>query len=103
MDYLIPANTKKGQLIFGMFRPVDLILFGSGILITLVLLLTIEMSSTLVTIIILLPALVTGFLVVPVPYYHNMLIIILELIEFFRNQRRYEWKGWCIRVGSKRK
>ena len=103
MDYLIPANTKKGQLIFGMFRPVDLILFGSGILITLVLLLTIEMSSSLVTIIILLPALVTGFLVVPVPYYHNMLIIILELIEFFRNQRRYEWKGWCIRVGSKRK
>lgn len=102
MDYLIPANTKKGQLIFGMFRPVDLILFGSGILITLVLLLTIEMSSTLVTIIILLPALVTGFLVVPVPYYHNMLIIILELIEFFRNQRRYEWKGWCVSLGIKK-
>lgn len=102
MDYLIPANTKKGQLILGMFRPVDLILFGSGILITLVLLLTIPMTSTLVTIIILLPALVTGFLVVPVPYYHNMLIIILELIEFFQNQRRYEWKGWCVSLGIKK-
>lgn len=102
MDYLIPANTKKGQLILGMFRPVDLILFGSGILITLVLLLTIQMTSTLVTVIILLPALVTGFLVVPVPYYHNMLIIILELIEFFQNQRRYEWKGWCVSLGIKK-
>lgn len=102
MDYLIPANTKKGQLILGMFRPVDLILFGSGILITLVLLLTIPMTSTLVTIIILLPALITGFLVVPVPYYHNMLIIILELIEFFQNQRRYEWKGWCVSLGIKK-
>ena len=102
MDYLIPANTKKGQLILGLFRPVDLILFGSGILVTLVFLLAIEMTSTLVTIIILLPALVTGFLVVPVPYYHNMLIVILELIDFFKNQRKYEWKGWCVSLGIKK-
>ncbi len=101
-NYLIPANTKKGQLILGIFRPVDLMLFGTGILITLVFLLTIQMTSTLVTIIILSPALVTGFLVVPVPYYHNMLIVISELIEFFKNQRRYKWKGWCVGLGIKK-
>lgn len=102
-SYLIPANTKKGQLILGLFRPFDLILFGSGIMITLLLLLFIPLSSTLTTIIILLPSLVTGFLVVPVPYYHNMLNVISELIEFFLNQRVYLWKGWCIEVGVKKK
>ena len=102
-SYLIPANTKKGQLILGMFRPFDLILFASGVCITLLFLLIIPMTSTLVTILILLPAMITGFLVIPVPNYHNMLTVISELIEFLQNQRRYEWKGWCIRVGSKRK
>lgn len=102
MDYLIPANTKKGQLIFGLFRPIDLILFGTGIFITVIFLIFIEMTSTIVTVLILLPALVTGFLVVPVPYYHNMLIVISELLEFFRNQRRYEWKGWCVTLGIKK-
>ena len=32
--YLIPANTKKGTLIFGLFREGDLIIFGIGIGIT---------------------------------------------------------------------
>lgn len=101
-NYLIPANTKKGQLILGLFRPIDLILFGTGLFITLIFLITLQMTSTLVTILILLPALVTGFLVMPVPYYHNMLIVISELIEFFKNQRKYEWKGWCIGLGIKK-
>ena len=103
MDYLIPANTKKGQLILGIFKPFDLILFGTGIGLTLLFLLVIPMTSTVVTVIVLLPALVTGFLVVPVPNYHIMLTVISELIEFFINQRSYEWKGWCIGSGSKRK
>ena len=37
-NYLIPANTKRGRLILGWFRPFDIILFGSGILVTLLLL-----------------------------------------------------------------
>lgn len=101
-DYLIPANTKKGQLILGMFRPFDLILFGSGVLITIIFMMIMPMTSTLVTVIILLPALVTGFLVIPIPYYHNLLNVISELIEFFTNQRNYKWKGWCIEIGIKK-
>lgn len=103
MDYLIPANTKKGQLILGIFKPFDLILFGSGVGISLLFLVLIPLESTIVTIMVLLPALVTGFLVVPVPNYHNMLTVISELIDFISNQRRYEWKGWCIRIGSKKR
>ena len=30
-NYLIPANTKKSQLFFGLFNKYDLILFGTGI------------------------------------------------------------------------
>ncbi|MCI8346657.1 MAG: hypothetical protein HFJ12_01745 [Bacilli bacterium] len=100
MIYLIPANTKRGQLILGLFRPFDLILFGLGILLTIILMVILPLTSTVVTVIVMLPSLITGFLVVPVPHYHNILNVILELIEFFTNQRDYKWKGWCIRIGE---
>ena len=102
MNYLIPANTKKGQLILGIFRPFDLILFSCGILATIILLAFLPLSSTLVTILVLSPAIVTGFLVMPVPYYHNMLNTIVELYEFLTNRQTYRWKGWCYRYGQKK-
>ncbi len=102
MNYLIPANTKRGQLILGLFRPFDLILFGCGILTTIILLAVMPLSSTLVTILVLSPAIITGFLVMPVPYYHNMLNIIVELYEFLTNRQTYRWKGWCYKNGQKK-
>ena len=36
-NYLIPANTKRGQLIFGLFRELDLIIFGVGVTLSFVL------------------------------------------------------------------
>ena len=33
--YLVPANAKRGTLIFNIFRPFDLILFGTGVVISL--------------------------------------------------------------------
>lgn len=94
--YLIPANTKSGKLILGMFKPFDLILFGSGVAMTLLLLVILPMQSMVVTVVVMLPALITGFLVIPVPNYHNMLNVIGELTEFITTQRNYEWKGWCV-------
>lgn len=101
-QYLIPANTKRGQLILGLFRPFDLALFGSGIFITILLLAFLPLSSTIVTILVLSPALVTGFLVMPVPYYHNMLNVIIEMYEFLTTRQTYRWKGWCYKNGSKK-
>ena len=95
-SYLIPSNTKKGSLILGIFRPVDLIIFGTGVMVTVILLATVTPSSLLKTIIVLAPALITGFLVVPIPYYHNMLNVISELIAFLTNRQRFYWKGWCV-------
>lgn len=104
MNYLIPANTKRGKLILGLFRPFDLGLFVGGILTTLILLAFLPLASTWVSILILSPMLITGFLVVPVPNYHNMLNIIIEAYEFFTNRQTYRWKGWCYKnVGKKSK
>ena len=105
MDYLIPANTKKGRLILGWFRPFDLALFGIGVLVTVILLAFIPLQTTIGVILALSPALITGFLVMPVPYYHNMLVVIKEAYEFFTNRQRYRWKGWCYKdvVIKKRK
>lgn len=97
MNYLIPANTKKGNLILGIFRPFDLILFGIGVLITLILLAAMPMTDTTQVILVILPALITTFLIVPIPNYHNMLTIILELYAFLTNRQRYIWKGWCVK------
>lgn len=102
-QYLIPANTKKGQLILGMFKPFDIVLFGTGIFITFIFLAFFPISSTLGTILVLCPAVITGFLVFPVPYYHNILNIIIELYEFLTNRQTYRWKGWCFKSGKKGK
>lgn len=102
-NYLIPANTKSGRLILGIFRPFDLILFCTGVLITVTLLAIMPLSSPIITILILSPALICGFLVLPVPYYHNMLTIIIELYEFMTNRQTYRWRGWCYKVGKKNK
>ncbi len=94
-QYLIPANTKRGKLILGWFRPFDLLLFSCGVLVTMVLLAFINVTDTFLTVLILSPAIITGFLVMPVPYYHNILNIIVELYEFLTGRQTYRWKGWC--------
>ena len=94
-NYLIPANSKKSQLILGFFTGIDLILFGSGVGLTLILLLTIQSANMGVMLLILAPALITGFLVMPIPNYHNVLQFIVNLYTYFTERRRYYWKGWC--------
>ena len=95
-QYLIPANTKKGQLILGLFKPFDLILFMSGVMITIILLAFMPLTNTWVTIAILSPAVFCGLLVMPVPYYHNILTIIVEMYDYFTTPQTYQWKGWCF-------
>ena len=96
-NYLIPANTKSGQLILGIFKPFDLILLGTGILISLVLLTSLTMDYTWQIILVVTPGLLCAFLVIPIPNYHNILTIIVECYNFFTGRRRYIWKGWCVK------
>ena len=91
--YLIPANSKKSMLIFGLFNKFDLILFGSGLVVSFILLLTLPIETLWVALLAIAPGLVTGFLVLPVPNYHNMLTILRSMIEFYTSRQRYVWKG----------
>ncbi len=95
-EYLIPANSKRSQLIFNMFKPIDLIIFGTGLGVSLLLLFFIQDMSLGALIIKLLPVATCAFLCMPLPNYHNVRVFIRELSLFLINQRVYIWKGWCV-------
>ena len=100
-NYLIPANSKKSQLILGFFTLVDLIIFGIGCIVTLSLLFVFSNKASIgALVLILLPALISAFLVLPVPYYHNVLQLLTNIITFALGRKRLYWKGWCIRDGK---
>ena len=103
-QYLIPANTKKGQLILSIFRPLDLAIFLTGVAVTLILLIIFSSmnASTWLMIVAVFPALVCVGLVVPIPNYHNVLVAIGEVINFYSNNHDYKWRGWCAVYESKR-
>lgn len=93
--YLIPANTKKSQLILGFFTKLDLIIFIVGVLWSFLMLVLFGSSLGLLgLILVLLPGLIAGFLVLPVPNYHNVLQLLTNIFNFFKNRRKYYWKGW---------
>lgn len=96
-NYLIPANSKNGQLILGIFKPFDLWLLCIGVLASLVLLAFMPVESLTMTIIVLAPGIICALLVFPIPYYHNTLTVIIEIYEFFTSRRQYRWKGWCYK------
>jgi len=100
-NYLIPANTKKSKLIFGFFTYLDLIIFGVGCSVTLILLFIFQSMNFQTALLVLLPAIISGFLVVPVPNYHNVMQLLTNIILFILNRKRYYWKGWCMYDGKK--
>ncbi len=100
MNYLIPSNTKKGALIFSIFRPVDLIIFGAGLFFTFMLLIFIPAPDTFWTLVILSPAAVAGILIAPIPNYHNTLVVLQEVILFLNTRQKLIWKGWCFLDGE---
>ena len=101
--YLIPANSKKSMLIFGIFETIDLIIFLSGVGATLLLLLIISADTLVKVIIVLTPAVVGAFLIMPVPNYHNMRVVIQEIWQFYTTRQQFIWKGWCVQDGEQDK
>ena len=99
--FLIPTNTKKSMLIFGVFTWFDLIVAGIGVGISLILILAVPLQSLVATIMAILPGSVAAFLVIPVPNYHNIMTYLMSMYFFFTNRRRFIWKGWCVLDGKK--
>lgn len=97
-QYLIAANSKKGQLIFNVFRPIDLGIAITGAVVTFLMFLIIQPNSLLPGIIVLSPVLVCAFLVMPVPNYHNILCVLQNIYNFyFVDKNELKWKGWCVK------
>lgn len=94
-DYLIPANSKKSLLIMGMFNTTDLWILGIGICISLVLMFGINGDEVGIIVIKLLPIALAVILVLPIPYYHNVVTYIIEVITYLQSEKEYKWRGWC--------
>ena len=99
-QFLIPANSKKSMLIFSFFNVTDLIIFGSGCVLTFIFLFIFNNNTIENGIIILLPVIITGILVMPVPNQHNVRTFISNVYTYFANRRTYFWRGWCMRRGK---
>lgn len=95
-SYLIPANSKKSMLKFGVFNNVDLIIFSSGIVVSFFLMMILPVSDIIAGAIAIAPGCICAFLVIPVPYYHNVRTFIKIAWEFYTTRQRYIWKGWCF-------
>lgn len=94
--FLIPANAKRGTLILNIFRPFDAIMFGTGMMVTLLLLILVDSNDTIMILLSCLPVAITGLLVIPIPNYHNVLCALQSIFRFFMERRNYYWRGWCF-------
>lgn len=101
-QYLIAANSKRGQLIFNIFRPVDLYIALGGGIATIVLFFILNPSTLLPAVITLLPLAICAFLVIPIPNYHNILCVLGNIYKFyFVEKQEYKWRGWCAKYEFK--
>ena len=95
--YLIPANTKKSKLWFGILRPLpDALILSVVVITTLLILIVIGNANTLILALACMPMLVSVILVLPIPNYHNTLVAIQSIIRYYSERRNYIWKGWCM-------
>lgn len=102
-NFLIPANANRGKLILGYFRGIDLFIFAVGIFITLMLLFAFQdqMSNTWIAVATLIPAGICTLLVLPIPYQHNILVLLTAIYNYyFVNQQSFRWRGWCFKDGE---
>ena len=102
-SYLIPANSKKSMLKFGVFTTSDLLLFVTGIGISFLLMMFLPVSNFWIAMIALTPGVICAFLVFPIPNYHNVRKVIKNAWEFYTTRQKYIWKGWCFEDGERNK
>ena len=95
-NYLIPANSKKSLKIFGIFYKFDLILFLIGVGISFILVIAMPVEDIKIAVISVLPGCLAGLLVFPVPHYHNVLTVIIDVWTFITSRQKFVWKGWCF-------
>jgi hypothetical protein len=101
-NFLIPANSKKSQLILGFFTGFDLAVFLGGVVFSIILLCLIKSDNLMVMLGLASPAILAAFLVAPVPNYHNVMTLIGNIYRYSTGRKKYYWRGWCVRNGNNR-
>ena len=101
--YLIPANSKRSMLIFGLFNIIDIWIFGIGVGVSFLLLMLLPVNQFWVAVTAVSPGLISGFLVFPVPNYHNIRTVVGNAWTFYTTRQKYVWKGWCFDNGETNK
>ena len=101
--YLIPANSKKSMLIFGVFNHMDLYLIGGSLIVSFLLLMILPIDELGWGLLAITPGIIGAFLVFPVPNYHNIITVIMEGYRFYTSRQKYIWKGWCFNHGEDKK
>jgi len=99
-NYLIPANSKRSMLILGWFKLIDLIIFGVGIGLSVLLMIVFGTGTVKDMLFDLTPAIITSIMVLPVPNHRNIWNLTLNIYNYLVNQRNYKWRGWCILHGE---
>ena len=94
-EQIVPANSKKQLLIFGFLGKTDAIILGVGSVISFLMFTTISVVNIKGVIITLIPVFLTVFLIFPIPNYQNCRILLAEIYNYYKNRRRYIWRGWC--------
>lgn len=95
-NYLIPANSKKSLLKFGYFTTSDLVLLIIGVGLMLLMLYILPIDNIWIALLAIMPGAISAFLVIPVPYYHNVRTFIKIAWEFLTTRQKFIWKGWCF-------
>jgi hypothetical protein len=99
-QYLIPANTKRSMLIFGLFKPIDLIIFVVGLVLTAIAVAAVGTDTPGQVIIGLSPLIITSLMVSPIPNHRNVWTFTVNVYTYFTSQRKYRWRGWCMLHGE---
>ena len=104
-SYLIPANSKRSMLILSLFAPIDLIILGTGAVISfgLIMILNNQMKTLFDILFMLLPVLVCAAMVIPVPNHRNVWQLTVHVYSYLMSTRQYSWKGWCFSHGGSKK
>ena len=103
-SYLIPANSKKSMLVFGLFTRVEFWgMLVPSVVISFILMTVLPIGNFLLAILAISPALIVSFLLIPIPNYHNIKTVIKNAWEFYTTRQKYIWKGWCFGDGERDK
>ena len=98
--YLIPANTKRSMLIFGLFKPIDLIIFLVGVVATIFLVAALGTDTPSQVLVGLSPLIICSLMVSPIPNHRNLWTFTVNVYTYFTSQRKYRWRGWCMLHGE---